>query len=70
MYIYIFFKKRKKYILTKIDEREKKTNNIISNQSKFDKISSKHGKQYIKKLFTMTMVKFALKNQLLLSIKK
>lgn len=50
MYIYIFDENRRKYILNKIDEREKKARDIIANPSKYDKVSSTDGKQYIKKL--------------------
>lgn len=50
MYIFIFDEKRRKYILNKIDEREAKAKDIIKNPSKYDKVSSSDGKQYIKKI--------------------
>ena len=50
MYIYIFDQKRRDYILNKLKEREEKARDIINNPSKYDKISSKDGKQYIKKI--------------------
>lgn len=37
-------------MLNKIEEREKKAREIISNPSRFDKVSSTDGKQYIQKL--------------------
>ena len=50
MYIFIFDEKRRKYMLNKIEERKQKALDIIKNPSKFDKVSSTDGKQYIKKI--------------------
>ncbi len=50
MYIFIFDQKRRDYILNKIEEREMKARDIINNPSKYDKVNSKDGKQYIKKI--------------------
>lgn len=50
MYIFIFDENRRKFMLNKIEEREKKAREIISNPSRFDKVSSTDGKQYIQKL--------------------
>ncbi|MGN1296011.1 MAG: IS1634 family transposase [Bacilli bacterium] len=50
MYIFIFDEKRRRFMLNKIEEREKKARDIISNPSKYDKVSSSDGKQYIQKV--------------------
>ncbi len=50
MYIFFFDKKRRDFILNKIEEREKKARDIINHPSKYDKVNSKDGKQYIKKI--------------------
>ncbi len=50
MYIFIFDEKRRKFLLNKIEERKNKALEIINNPSRFDKISSTDGKQYIKKI--------------------
>ena len=50
MYIFFFDQKRRDYILKKIQDRETKAKDIIKNPSIEDKVSSKDGKQYIKKI--------------------
>ncbi len=66
MYIFIFDEKRRTFMLNKIEERKQKALDIIKNPSKFDKISSSDGKQYIKKVVYDENGEIVVKNSTLL----
>ena len=50
MYIFIFDKKSRDFLLNKIDDRINRAKDIIRHPRKYDKVNSRDGKQYIKKV--------------------